>query len=550
MKHSIRNICLGVVGLCSSACVTNNLPFPLIDPEVSIEVEDARTVSIDHSNHVITLDLEEHADICHVKVTRFEIACPDGITVSKSDRNPVQVDGIDLSKGQTFNFNISNYEGSQYKWAIRATQEIERYFTVEGQIGSTVIDPENCRVKLYVTQKTKLSNVTVKSMKLGPADKDGHDMAIYSKSIDEKWNMLDDYTEVDVICHGRTETWFVYAEKSLVNVSWEDYCGWSRCAWVCANGVEGGDNGFRYRKSGDEEWINVPAESIVSDGGRFTACIDGLEELTTYQCYAYSGDDMTEIGEFTTEQSVQIPNGSLDVYSHAESSLYYSFFDPAHTLWSQKWWDSGNVGSTAVGASGIICAPDTETIAPGIEGNTASAKLTSKYVVVKFAAGNIFTGEFAGLVGTSGGIVNFGRPWTARPRKLILSVKTNCGLVNHKDGNIKDINIGDPDIAELFVALGDWDYKKYGGTTESPVQVNTTKENTLFNPDGENVIAYGRYATTQTQDWTEIEVPLGYRDCFRKPTHIIISCASSKYGDFFTGCDTNVLWVDNMRFEY
>lgn len=531
-----------------SSCISNNLPYPHVRAVLDVEVEGASDVKIDYAENIIRVELEEATDICNVRITRADISSNDkNVTSIHTDR--AMTGTFDLSTPQEFTFKnvFQGKEYDRYRWQIVASQTIEHYFSVEGQIGSTVMDEENHRIIVTVPKKMKLSGIHVKSMKLGPEG-----ITTYSKGLDEVWNLLEG-TSVDATAHGRTQRWEVYAEKSLLNVSWKDIAGWSRCAWLCANGIEGQECGFFYREAGSEaEWTEISGDAIIREGGLFTACADGLLPEHSYECYAYCGADITEVEQFSTEAEVAIPNGSMDVFSHCESSKYYSFFDPAHALWNKKWWDTGNVGSTAVGEAGIISYPDTEDKAK-TEGNVASAHLASKYVVVKFAAGNIFTGEFAGLVGTKGGKVNFGRPWTARPRKLVFDVKSKIGPINHKDDDIiplPGVKIGDMDMAEAFVCLGDWDYRKFGGTAESPVQVNTTIESTLFNPHSEGVIAYGVFQTQETSDWHTVEVPIEYFDHFRKPTHIVISCAASKYGDFFTGCDTNELLIDNMRFEY
>lgn len=520
-----------------SSCVRNNLPYPTIDPGLKVTVEGAKAVNINMTDHIITAELEETTDICNVNVTGLDIDSPDKVTVSRCE--PPMVGRWDLSSPKEF--IISNYPDTRYPWSLEARQNIERRFSVEGQIGASVIDLEHRRVLVYVTKKTKITDITVKDMKLGPEG-----ITSYSKTTADKWNLWD-HEEVTVTAHGRSETWSIYAEKSLVNVSWESIDGWSKCAWLSASGVEGNDNGFYYRMEGRQEWILVEPSAVKHEGGRFQACIDGLQPLTSYECYAFSGDETTQVETFTTENIQELPNGGLNTFSHAESSKYFSFFDPQSTLWHEKWWDSGNIGSTAVGESGVICTPDTE---DKVEGE-ASARLNSKYVVIKFAAGNLFSGEFDSLVGTKGGKVNFGRPWNTRPRKLKLSVKTICGPIDHKDGDIDEVNIGDPDVCEIFVALGCWDFRKYGGNAISPVQVNTTEKSTLFNPDGPDVIGYGKFNTSvSSEGWMNIEIPIEYRSHSVKPTHIIISCASSKYGDFFTGCSQNTMWIDNMRLEY
>ena len=187
-----------------------------------------------------------------------------------------------------------------------------------------------------------------------------------------------------------------------------------------------------------------------------------------------------------------------------------------------------------------------------MEGNY-SVKLESKYVIIKFAAGNIFSGEFVRVIGTSGGVVNFGRPFTLRPRKLSLWLKYQNGPIDRfngapDNGSVKE---GDMDRCQVFVALGDWDYRTYGGTPESPVQVNTTDRSTFFKSDSEAVIGYGAYVGDKATDgWIKVEIPIEYVSVSRKPTHIIVSCAASMYGDYFTGSTSSILWIDGMELVY
>mgnify|MGYP003292674605 CR=1 FL=1 len=106
-------------------------------------------------------------------------------------------------------------------------------------------------------------------------------------------------------------------------------------------------------------------------------------------------------------------------------------------------------------------------------------------------------------------------------------------------------------VCAVFVALGDWDYRKYGGTPDSPVQVNTLERNTFFNPKGESVIGYGSYVSDKATDgWVKVEIPIEYTSTSRKPTHIIVSCASSMFGDYFTGSTSSTLWIDGVELHY
>ena len=181
------------------------------------------------------------------------------------------------------------------------------------------------------------------------------------------------------------------------------------------------------------------------------------------------------------------------------------------------------------------------------------------------AAGNIFAGQFMGLVGTSGGIVNFGRPWTSRPSAMKLYCKYNTGLINIVNNDNLGVSKSDYDRAQIKVAIGTWNYKTYGGTKESPVQVNTTDESTFVDfftdkstiANGELIIYNDGYSinkgakvTKTTSEWVEYIIPIDYRQFTTYPTHIVISCAASQFGDYFTGYDKSALWVDAVELIY
>ena len=287
--------------------------------------------------------------------------------------------------------------------------------------------------------------------------------------------------------------------------------------------------------------------------------IDTLQPLTAYEYLAYTGEEETEPEVFTTEEEVAVPNGSFEYVTPAGS--FYEWYNTAAPLLPEQsaWWGSGN-GSKVMGVPGsadmgyVITEPDESSKVTG----ERSAKLISKWAVVKFAAGNLFSGYFAGLVGTAGGKVNFGRPFTHRPDSLKCWVKYHSGPVNHIHESCPfPTEMGQNDEAQLFIALGTWDYKKYGGTPECPVQVNTTDMTTKFNPNGDAVIAYGEYTLNRStvsasgeEVWVEIAVPFVYKDNFTVPTHILISYASSRLGDYFTGSDQSILWVDDVKLVY
>ena len=319
---------------------------------------------------------------------------------------------------------------------------------------------------------------------------------------------------------------------------------------------------FEYRVAGsDAEWTRSEAAARVSEGS-YSAQITGLTGATEYEyrlVVTKAADGSEEIVDgtmtVTTEATPQVPNGSFETVSHDESGNYYSFYDPASSdpALQSKWWCSGNQGSTTVGSSYQITYPDASDKMDGAQ----SVCLESRYVIVKFAAGNLFCGHFGATIGSSGGTVFFGRPFTARPSAMRFWAKYSSGPVNRRASNAPDeIQKGDYDRASLRIAIGTWDYKKYGGDANSPILVNTTDESTFvdYTTDA-STIAFGEKilqgdAENSTNVWQQITIPLDYKTTTAYPTHIMIAFAASMYGDYFTGCDSSKLWIDKVELLY
>ncbi|MCQ2176920.1 MAG: PCMD domain-containing protein [Bacteroidales bacterium] len=523
---------IGVALLCS--CINNDLPLPVVQGAIeSIDVEGAVEVNIDAANRIVDIVLDESVDIRAVKVSGVSYKNPH--TVSKPDLTGVH----DLSN--PLDVTLSTWQ--DYEWTIRARQIIEREFSVKGQIGQAVIDDVNHRIIAYVSGSADLEDILVTGLKLGPAG-----VTSYVPDPSE----IKDFTEgvcIEVGYRGISESWMIYLEQSDFKIRLDSVDPWTRCAWAMVSAPEGSEVVLDYRERGDSLWINVPADD--GDGGTYSVLMDNLSPLSHYECRARCSEDVTDIVEFTTEDAVQLPNSGFNTFSNAESAVYYSWYDPdaSDKSLATKWWDSGNTGSTTLGSSYCIALPDTT---DHVEGN-ASALLVSRFAIVKLAAGNTFSGEFASLVGTSGGIINFGRPWESRPRGMRLWIKYTGGEIDVVDASPQGIALskGDPDQCQIWIALGNWDYRKFGGTPDCPVQVNTTDIRTFFNPESPAVIAYGSYSRSEPTDgWIQVEIPLEYRYNNRKPTHIIVSLSSNKWGDYFTGSSRSRLAVDNIELLY
>jgi hypothetical protein len=262
---------------------------------------------------------------------------------------------------------------------------------------------------------------------------------------------------------------------------------------------------------------------------------------------AYSNEDSSPVIERTTEGVAQLVNSGFENWC-VEKGIVYPY-----SVGESPYWGTGNVGSSIVG---VTLTEGVDDIRPGSTGKL-SARLASTYASVfgvgKFAAGNLFIGSYVRNDGTNG-IVNFGRYFSSRPTALKGWLKYNCGVVdrvtNQPPG--KTVKEGDSDCGMIFIALGDWDAETYGGTDESPVSIATRYiEETAFDPNSPAVIAYGEMPLTQSVgSWQEFTIPLEYRATNRIPTHIILVCSASRYGDYFTGSTQSVLWLDDFELLY
>lgn len=337
---------------------------------------------------------------------------------------------------------------------------------------------------------------------------------------------------------------------------------------------------FEYRKVGDTTWSRTSAATEVSEG-YFSHTLTGLTPNTEYEYQLI----ITPLAAGSTEETVPasntfktaiapaIPNASFEDYSYADDpdeKRYYSIYNPSSsTVANQaKWWDSGNAGSVTAGDKYTICNIETGT--GNIKDGAASIRMTSVNAVIKFAAGNLFSGRFGEVKGAAGGTVYFGRKFTGRPSKIEFYVKYQTGKVDNEGGPAgSELTTNNYDIGQIKVALGTWDSSEYGGSDDSPILINTTDDKTFvdFNTD-RSTIAYADLqittdgsnytatingkASSETgwDGWKKVTIPLEYSKLKTTPTHIVISCASSKYGDYFAGSTSSVMWVDGFELIY
>lgn len=536
MKQLKYLILLSLAALAAS-CIKNELPYPVEEIRILSFEGKGFTVGagdIDPVSRTVTLRLDEATDISAVEVT--------SVTITENGVSSEPLTGIfDMRLPRVV--TLSRYQ--EYVWTITAQQNIERYFTVEGQVGTAEIDPEKHEAVAYVPEGTDLHHIVVTSLKLGPA------------GITRMNPALDELTDFSAADHLRyvyldyhdivQERWSLYVLETDVKVQLTQVDVWERVAWLTAAAEAGSEVGFRYRQSGSETWIEVPQSAITVTGGSFSARVTGLQPQTSYEFVAVSNGELSAVvTPQPTGTVIDLPNSGFEEWC-TEKDILYPYPTPAAAFWG-----TGNPGANIANATLTEGIPDPR---PGSSGRLA-ARLTSKFANVvgigKFAAGNLFIGSYARNDGTHG-IVDFGRPFTAHPAALHGWLKYNIGTIDRVGTGAQPagqhLQVGDPDCGMIYIALGDWDPALYGGTAESPVEIRTREiEKTAFNPDSDAVIAYAEMPLTGSCDeWTEFTLPLVYRSTSRKPTHLIIVCSSSRYGDYFTGSTQSVLWLDDFE---
>lgn len=536
-----------VLQLC--ACrIPNDIPYPKVQAEISdIKVEgmcaqDGFSVGsaiIDKEKHHVQLYVDDSVDPAKVHITDMTVT-NDAKIVALGDafadagkfpdsgfadmHNDITM--VDIEK--EIRFDLQTWQS--HFWTVDIEQIVRREVEIDGQVGNAVIDPVNRNVIIYVSDKKDLSKLKVRKFSLGgrhgkvvpdPTQSDSYDFS----ELTTKFHVQRAHEDFGYIW-----TVYVYKTEAKTEVTAKAF---ARTVDAIITGTRPGDESLllEYKEQSGSSWKVVPAGDVQEDGINYTATIKGLEPSAAYVCRAKAGSSYSDEEEFTTTAKQQLENSSLDDWYLEGTALW--------NPWAQggsSYWDTGNRGATTVGASNSTPSDDTST------GSGKSAFLQSKFIVIKFAAGNIFTGQYVKTDGTNG-VLDFGRPFCAFPTKLTFDYKYSGSTINRigsKDyEHLKDT----PDECQIYIALADWD---------QPFRVRTKPSDlSLFSKDDPNVIAYGEFITSESNsNWTSHTITLDYKYNNRTPKYILVVCSSSRYGDFFTGGDTSALQIDNFNLIY
>ena len=559
MTRYLKTAFVAAAALLAASCISNDIPYPVVELRIAnVEGEGFSVSENNVTSRVVTLTLDEATDIRNVKI---DAVTYDAVIHSIELNKAELLDQVRSSQELTGTFNLlspiyttlSLYQ--DYDWTIRAVQTIERRFSVTGQIGATEIDTENRIVRVYVPDDTDLGHIEIEELKLGPAE-----ITTYSPSLEElSGSSFESVRFVDVTCHGVTERWMLYVETTNVKVALREADLWQNTgtvtALISADEYASGA-ALEYRIKGDTEW--QPMQESGYDAGILTATIapewkteTNPNGLTVYKLvpkkglfagHTYEfrllvgGSEQGAPLEYTAPAGNTIPNGDME--------------DASMSCWTQnnktaEFWGSGNNTFTKG-----LC-----TQAPFAGGTRAKLQATSAVGVL--ASGNLFTGLFQKDLITRG-VVSFGQTyaWKARPRALkVQYFAEHIGPVDIDKKFGAPIGMGDQDRARIMVAIVDWNARREVGSDTEPPTGTWDPQEAASTEQGK-IIAYGSLFIDESSTgdrMIDTELELHFYDREAKPSglyQLVISCSTSAYGDFMTGCKSNVLYIDNFEWAY
>lgn len=297
--------------------------------------------------------------------------------------------------------------------------------------------------------------------------------------------------------------------------------------------AEAGDLKVAYRPFGStESWttVDVPA---VGNGATYSVTLTGLNPSTKYAYKAMAGEFSTEELSFTTESVYVIPNAGMETWStYGSKNLPFPGEGSVSTFW-----DTGNKGAATVGTK-ILTSGSNEMIHNG----NLAARLETQSIIGQIAAGNLFIGEFKEVAGL-GAKLDFGRPYegSSHPKALTVWANYRAKTFSKKTTHF---NQGDYDQAQIFIAFA---------TQAAPINTSSKQ---YFNPDEDYILGYGE--VTWTKEFgpegklEQVSIPITWREKAKttKPTHIIIVCSASKYGDYLEGAEGSLMYLDDFELVY
>ncbi len=538
-------------GILTSCAIENDIPYPIIEASIeSMTVEGQRgadqntftAATINKSARTVTLYVNDGVDLSRLQIlslkttTGAELVVDDPNVCEDYSKFPTSgfasLDSIPLSANTRVNFSqpvtftLRTYQ--DYQWKVTVNQIIQRDIDVEN-MRSYVIDADTRTVIIYVDPTTDLTNLTVKKLNLGGeygrVTPDPTLQKDYSKP--STFNVSCSWEE-----YSYEWTVYVYPDSNESGSGSTEAFAMTTRATVNGKIQSGKTPVVEYRKESETSWITVPSANVNVSSNTFSATLTGLSASTTYKYRINVDGSIGSEQSFTTATATPLENGSFDEWS-SEAAANGTLWQPWST---SSFWDTGNRGATTIADSNSV--PTSETC----NGSGKAASLETKWVVMKLASGNIFTGSYVRTDGTNG-VLSFGREFKSFPSKLRINYKYTSATIDKIGEDALEYLKGRPDSCHIYIALTDWN---------QPLEIRTRpSERQLFDKNDSHVIAYAEYISGNSDSqYQQKDLVLNYRYTNRTPKYILIVASASKYGDYFTGGVGSKLLVDNFELIY
>lgn len=543
MKQKSLLISLGLSAFTLFSCIENDLPYPTIVGQImEMEVEGMVSCKILDASNTVNIKVADTIDLRDVRIEKFVVTdgmkvvpdtsvCLDFINYPKVGF--VSADSLPSTANTRMKFlnpvkfRLSLYQ--DYDWTVNVSREINRKIKVKNQVGTALVDDYTKSVIVYVdsAEQPSLRNIEIQELILGSSiGKIDPDPA---KVVDFTRPRIFYFTAFDEI-----EEWTVSVQYPNANLELTQFSAWTRRAYISGS-IAKGEVNAEYRKTGETEWESVLSNEISYDGEDFLIMMTHLAPGTDYEYRLTLNGATGSVQPFTTDTIMTVPNLDFENWVMKNEKTWY----PNPTLDNaDHFWDSGNEGASIANRNPTI--PETKDVIKG-----KAACLASAYIDIasKFAAGNIYTGDFVGLAGIEGAELDFGQPYTGRPSGLKGYYKYTPGIIDKVKAPY-DPFLGQTDSCHIYMALFDW---------SAPFRVNTTTGTFVdLSWKNESLIAFGELKTNEPTgpEYQQFKVNLAYRDYFTRPKYILIVASASKYGDYFTGSTSSVLLMDECELVF
>lgn len=222
---------------------------------------------------------------------------------------------------------------------------------------------------------------------------------------------------------------------------------------------------------------------------------------------------------------------------------YDALYDEDATDAEKAVWGSAAASTNFLGYT-TIC-PEDEFLAEAGEGKKALKLQTCGIdalfgIVKKLAAGSVFNGHTGDIdIAKMSASIFWGTPFTERPKVLEGYYCYKPAVIDWTQDPYKDKE-GEGDTGHVFVVLADW---------EEPFKVSPP--DLLLDTEGDpGIIGYGRAVFDKEMTaYEKFSIQIEYRND-RTPKYVAIVASSSALGDYFTGADGSVLYLDELKFWY